>query len=126
MSKKGKNPNDPSRFIQKTAVTSDGEIAQKQFFQLDEDRIREEARYDGFYAVVTNMEGDVREVININKRRWEIEENFRIMKTEFEARPVFVRQEDSIKAHFLTCYIGLLVYRLLEKSLEKNSPAAKF
>ena len=87
------------------------------FYQLDEDRIREEAMYDGFYAVVTNLEGDVREVININKRRWEIEENFRIMKTEFEARPVFVRQEDSIKAHFLTCYISLLVYRLLEKKL---------
>ena len=73
--------------------------------------------YDGFYAVVTNLEGDVREVININRRRWEIEENFRIMKTEFEARPVFVRREDSIKAHFLTCYISLLVYRLLEKKL---------
>lgn len=73
--------------------------------------------YDGFYAVITNLEGDVREVININRRRWEIEENFRIMKTEFEARPVFVRREDSIKAHFLTCYISLLVYRLLEKKL---------
>ena len=112
--RKGKNPNDPSRFLLKTSVTEDGEIAQKQIYQLDEERIREEARYDGFYAVVTNLEGDVREVININKRRWEIEENFRIMKTEFEARPVFVRREDSIKAHFLTCYISLLVYRLLD------------
>ena len=74
--RKGKNPNDPSRFIQKTAVTADGEIAQKQVFQLDEERIREEAIYDGFYAVVTNLNGDVREIININKRRWEIEENF--------------------------------------------------
>ena len=115
--RKGKNPNDPSRFIQKTAVTGDGEIAQKQIFQLDEERIREEAMYDGFYTVVTNLEGDVREVINSNRRRWEIEENFRIIKTEFEARPVFVRREDSIKAHFLTCYISLLVYRLLEKEL---------
>ena len=115
--RKGKNPNDPSRFIQKTAVTNDGEIAQKQVYQLDEERIREEAMYDGFYAVVTNLDGDVREIININKRRWEIEENFRIMKTEFEARPVFVRREDSIKAHFITCYISLLVYRLLEKKL---------
>ena len=59
-------------------------------YELDEERIREEAAYDGFYAVVTNLEGDVREIININKRRWEIEENFRIMKTEFEARPVYV------------------------------------
>ena len=73
--------------------------------------------YDGFYAVVTNLDGDVRKIININKRRWEIEENFRIMKTEFEARPVFVRREDSIKAHFITCYISLPVYRLLEKKL---------
>lgn len=88
--RKGKNPNDPSRFIQKTAVTGDGEIAQKQIFQLDEERIREEAMYDGFCAVVTNLEGDIREVIN--RRRWEIEENFRIMKTEFEARTVFVRR----------------------------------
>ena len=77
----------------------------------------EESMYDGFYAVVTNLEGDVRDIININRRRWEIEENFRIMKTEFEAQPVFVRREDSIKAHFLTCYISLLVYRLLEKKL---------
>ena len=69
--RKGKNPNDPSRFIQKTAVTGDGEIAQKQIFQLDEERIREEAMYDGFYTVVTNLEGDVREVINSNRRRWE-------------------------------------------------------
>ena len=95
--RKGKNPNDPSRFIQKTAVTADGEIAQKQVFQLDEERIREEAIYDGFYAVVTNLNGDVREIININKRRWEIEGNFRIMKTEFEARPVFVRREDVVR-----------------------------
>ena len=86
-------------------------------YELDEERIQEESMYDGFYAVVTNLEGDIREIININKRRWEIEENFRIMKTEFEARPVFVRREDSIKAHFLTCYISLLVYRLLEKKL---------
>jgi len=86
-------------------------------YELDEERIREEAVYDGFYAVVTNLEGDVREIININKRRWEIEENFRIMKTEFEARPVYVQRDDRIKAHFLTCYISLLVYRLLEKKL---------
>lgn len=116
----GKNPNDPSRFIHKTAVTDEGEIAQKQLYELDEERIREESMYDGFYAVVTNLEGDVREIININRRRWEIEENFRIMKTEFEARPVFVRREDSIKAHFLTCYISLLVYRLLEKKLSEE------
>ena len=115
--RKGKGSNDPARFIQRTAVTEDGEIAQKNIYQLDEAKILEESMYDGFYAVITNLEGDIREIININKQRWEIEENFRIMKSEFEARPVFVRREDRIKAHFLTCFISLLVYRLLEKKL---------
>jgi transposase len=115
--RKEKGSNDPARFVQKTSVTEDGEIAQKNIYQLDEAKILEESMYDGFYAVVTNLEGDIREIININKQRWEIEENFRIMKSEFEARPVFVRREDRIKAHFLTCFISLLVYRLLEKKL---------
>ena len=115
--RKGKGSNDPARFIQRTAVTEDGEIAQKNIYELDKAKILEESMYDGFYAVITNLEGDIREIININKQRWEIEENFRIMKSEFEARPVFVRREDRIKAHFLTCFISLLVYRLLEKKL---------
>ena len=115
--RRGKNQNDPARFIQKTSVTGDGEIAEKNIYELDENRIEEEAMYDGFYAVVTNLEGDPAEIIKINKRRWEIEENFRIMKLEFEARPVYVQRDDRIKAHFLTCYISLLVYRLLEKKL---------
>lgn len=115
--RKGKGSNDPARFIQRTSVTEDGEIAQKNIYQLDEAKILEESMYDGFYAVVTNLEGDIREIININKQRWEIEENFRIMKSEFEVRPVFVRREDRIKAYFLTCFISLLVYRLLEKKL---------
>ena len=74
--------------------------------------------YDGFYAVITNIDCDVDEIIRINQQRWEIEESFRIMKTEFEARPVYVRREDRIKAHFLTCYLSLLIYRLLEKKLD--------
>ena len=115
--RKGKNQNDPMRFVKKTSITSEGEIAEKQVYDLDEEQIEKEEMYDGFYAVITNLEGDISEIIRINKQRWEIEENFRILKTEFEARPVFVRREDSIKAHFLTCYISLLVYRLLEKKL---------
>lgn len=115
--RKGKNQNDPMRFIKKTAITPDGEIAEKQIYALDEEQIQKEEMYDGFYAVITNLEGDVSEIIRINKQRWEIEENFRIMKTEFEARPVYVRREDRIKAHFMTCYISLLLYRLLEKKL---------
>jgi transposase len=118
--RKGKNQNDPARFVKETKFTNDGEIAEKTAYELDQDKIREEARYDGFYAVITNLEDNVEEVLKINKQRWEIEENFRIMKTDFEARPVFVRREDRIKAHFLTCYISLLVYRLLEKKLDNK------
>lgn len=115
--RKGKNQNDPMRFVKKTAVTTDGEIASEQIYDLDEEQIQKEEIYDGFYAVITNLEGDVNEIIKINRQRWEIEENFRIMKTEFEARPVYVRREERIKAHFMTCYISLLLYRLLEKKL---------
>jgi transposase len=120
---KAKNQNDPMRFVKKTSVTSDGEIAEKQVYTLNDEQIEKEAMYDGFYAVITNLEGDVSEIIKINKQRWEIEENFRIMKTDFEARPVYVRRDDRIKAHFMTCYISLLVYRLLEKKLDDNYTA---
>lgn len=118
--RKGKNQNDPNRFAKKTSVTQDGEIAENNVYEIDEEQIAREALYDGFYAVITNLEGDVSEIIKINKQRWEIEENFRIMKTEFEARPVYVRRDDRIKAHFMTCYISLLIYRLLEKKIGEH------
>ena len=118
--RKGKNPNDPMRFVKRTTVTGDGEIAEKAVYDLDREQIEKEAMYDGFYAVVTNLEGDVSEIIRINKQRWEIEENFRIMKEELGSRPAFVRREDRIKAHFMTCYISLVVYRLLEKEVGKG------
>lgn len=105
------------RFVKKTSVTPNGEIAEKKVYDIDLEQIKKEEMYDGFYAVITNLEGDIREIININKQRWEIEENFRIMKTDFEARPVYVRREDRIKAHFMIYYISLLLYRLLEKKL---------
>lgn len=115
--RKGKNQNDPMRFVKNTAVTNDGEIAENKVYEIDEEQIAKEELYDGFYAVMTNLEGNIEEIIKINKQRLEIEENFRIMKTEFEARPVYVRRDDRIKAHFMTCYISLLLYRLLEKKI---------
>ena len=118
--RRSKNQNDPARFIKTTNVTNDGEIAEKKVCELDSDKIRDEEKYDGFYAVITNLEGDIGGILKINRQRWEIEENFRIMKTDFEARPVYVRREDRIKAHFLTCYISLLVYCLLEKKIGNN------
>lgn len=114
--RRGKNQNDPARFIRSAAITEDGEVAGKKIYDLDLERISEEETYDGFYAVITNLDGDASEILKINRQRWEIEENFRIMKTDFEARPVYVRREDRIRAHFLICYISLLVYRLLEKA----------
>lgn len=115
--KNRKNPNDPARFIQKTAITEYGEIADKEYYAIDQEAIAKEAMYDGFYGVTTNLEGGVAEVIEINKRRWQIEECFRIMKTDFDSRPVYVQLEECIKAHFLICFIALLVYRLLETKL---------
>ena len=116
-----KNQNDPHRFIEKHPMTEDGEACTKEDVFLDENLIREEEKYDGFYAVCTNLENkSVSEIVRINKKRWEIEECFRIMKTEFRARPVYLRKEDRIRAHFLTCYIALMVYRILEKKLEEK------
>ena len=123
LKKNRKNPNDPSRFIKKTSVTEHGEIADKEIYEIDQSVIEKEATYDGFYAVTTDIEGSVEEIIKINKRRWQIEECFRIMKTEFDARPVYLQREDRIKAHFLICFLSLLVYRLLEIKLNKEYTA---
>lgn len=120
LKKDRKNPNDPARFIQKHSVTGSGEVADEEFCSLDTDLIEREAMYDGFYAVATDIEGDVEQIIAINKRRWQIEECFRIMKTDFEARPVYLQREDRIRAHFLICFLSLLVYRLLEKKLDNK------
>lgn len=115
-----KVPTDAKRFIKKTSVTKEGEIAEKAVYSIDEDLITEEAMYDGFYAVCTNLDDDPADIAKINHDRWEIEESFRIMKTEFEARPVYLQRDDRIRAHFLTCFIALLIYRILEKKLDEK------
>lgn len=116
-----KNQNDPHRFIARNTMTEDGEACTKEEPYLNMDLIAEEEKYDGFYAVCTNLDdAGVDQIIHINKKRWEIEESFRIMKTEFKARPVFLQREDRIKAHFLTCFIALFVFRILEKKLEEK------
>ena len=113
-----KNPNDPARFVGKLAVTKEGEKAKIHYF-LDEGKIAEEESYDGLYAVCTDLlDDDVKDILKVSEGRWKIEECFRIMKTEFEARPTFVRLENRITAHFLICFLALLVYRLLELKLE--------
>jgi len=109
--------NDYKRFITKTNVTTDGEIAETEIFNINEEKITEEVAYDGFYGICTNLEDDVFTIIKATHRRWEIEESFRIMKSEFKARPVYLKRNDRIIAHFTTCFISLMIYRLLEKKL---------
>lgn len=111
------NQNDYRRFVEKTTCTDNGEIAEKEIYSIDTELIKKEEAFDGFYGVCTNLDGDPTDIIKINHRRWEIEECFRIMKSEFKARPVFLSNENRIEAHFLTCFISLLIYRLLEKKL---------
>lgn len=116
-----RNQNDPHRFIARDVMTEDGEACKKEVPYLNTAAIAEEEKYDGFYAVCTNLDGlGIDQIIRINKKRWEIEECFRIMKTEFKARPVYLQREDRIKAHFLTCFIALFVFRILEKKLDEK------
>ncbi|MBO4887667.1 MAG: IS1634 family transposase [Firmicutes bacterium] len=112
--------NDPDRFIEQLFFTEDGEVATEHKNVLNEERLREEASYDGFYAVATNLEDDASSIIRINQRRWEIEECFRIMKHEFIARPCYVSRDDRITAHFMICFLALIVFRYLEKSLDNE------
>lgn len=113
-----KRQNDPKRFIKTDHTTCDGEIAEKGSSYIDKSVISSEEQYDGFYAVCTNLEDEAETIVKVNKRRWEIEECFRIMKTDFEARPVYVKRQDRILAHFITCFVALIVYRYLEKKLD--------
>ena len=112
-----KRQNDPKRFIKTDYATSDGEVADRSTSYIDQRIIDAEEQFDGFYAVCTNLEDEPETIVKVNKRRWEIEECFRIMKTDFEARPVYVKRQDRILAHFITCFIALIVYRYLEKKL---------
>ena len=122
---KKSNPNDYKRFINKTSCTKDGEIAEKSVYTIDISLIEKEEAYDGFYAVCTNLEDDASEIIKVNQRRWEIEECFRIMKSEFKARPVYLSNDDRIEAHFTTCFISLIIYRLLERKLNDQFTCAE-
>ena len=114
---KKSHQNDYKRFILKKSIADDGTEAKKTVLSIDDGRIADEEIYDGYYAVCTNLVDDAQRIIAINRRRWEIEESFRIMKHEFKARPAYVRRDDRIKAHFATCFIALFHFRYLEKLL---------
>ena len=122
-----KGPHDVTRFIKRTSKGNSGEKA-KDTYYLDETVIKEEEKYDGFYAIATNLEirdhlpqqlEDVRQILDVSAQRYKIEDCFRLLKTNFTARPVYHQKEDRIKAHFMICYTALLIFRLLQKKLEK-------
>ena len=115
-----KRQNDPKRFIKVNHATKDGDVAEQAACYIDEDAIAKEEQYDGFYAVCTSLEDGPEPIIKVNQRRWEIEECFRIMKSEFQARPVYLKLKDRIVAHFITCFISLIVYRYLERKLDNR------
>lgn len=112
------NQNDYKRFIEKTSITPDGEIAKTDLYRINAEMISKEELFDGFYAVCTNLEDDAPAIIKVNHRRWEIEECFRIMKSEFKSRPVYLSRDDRIEAHFTTCFLSMVLYRYLEKRLD--------
>lgn len=114
-----KGPNDVTRFIKRTTKTKDN-IDIKDTYFLNQEAIDEEEKYDGYYAIATNLEDSAKDVIAVNSRRYKIEDCFRVMKTNFSARPIFHQNKERIIAHFMICYTALLIYRLLEKKLDIN------
>ena len=114
--------NNAKRFIQKENITNDGECAEKYKLYYKESLEKYESQFDGLYAlcVPEKVKGNIEEILQISRGRWEIEESFRIMKSEFKARPVYLHLEERIKAHFTICYISLLIYRILEKEKLKD------
>ena len=114
---------DVRKLISVSSYTEDGKEATVAKYSLNMDAVAEDARYDGFYAVSTSVPKEqlsVAQIIDINRGRWEIEESFMLMKSEFKSRPAFVRLEEHIRAHFTTCFMALLVFRLLEKEVNKD------
>ena len=117
---KRKSPNDAKRFIKAEYCTTDSELAQIESYSLNQEMIDQESRFDGFYALCTDLEDPAPDIVKLNGGRWIIENGFRIMKPDFDARPVYVRRDDRIKAHFLTCFLALLIYKYLEKKVNRG------
>lgn len=114
-----KGPNDVKRFMKRISKTKSGEKAEVEYI-LDESKIAEEEKYDGYYAVATNLSDPAKDILDVSRKRYQIEDRFRIMKTSFDGRPVNHRLPERIKAHFLICFTALPVYRLMEVKLDEQ------
>ncbi|MCF0260171.1 MAG: transposase [Erysipelotrichaceae bacterium] len=116
--RKSTDERNPRFFLKETSVTENGKVAEETLYEIDEEKIAQEKKYDGYYGTVTNLgDNDIRTVLEINSDRWEIEESFEIMKYELKSGPMYVSRSDSIRAHLLICFMALLIIRLLEKSV---------
>lgn len=113
-----KGPHDVTRFIKRTSVGKNGEAA-KDHYSIDQSVIEKEEKYDGYYAIATNLDDNPKDILAVNSKRYKIEDCFRVLKTNFNARPVYHRNRKRIIAHFLICYTALLIYRLLETKLDR-------
>lgn len=113
-----KGPHDVTRFIKRVSVGKGGEKA-SDHYEIDQSVIEREERYDGYYAVATNLDDDVKDILEISSKRYKIEDCFRVMKTNFSARPIYHRNRKRIIAHFMVCFTALLIYRLLENKLDQ-------
>ena len=113
-----KGPHDVTRFIKRASIGKNGEKASDHYY-IDQSVIDNEEKYDGYYAVATNLDDEAKGILEINSQRFKIEDCFRIMKTNFSARPIFHSKRKRIVAHFLICYTALLIYRLLEVKLDQ-------
>ena len=119
-----KGPHDVTRFIKRTSTGTNGEKAQDSY-AIDQSVIEEEEKYDGFYAVATNLDDDAATILEISAQRYKIEDCFRVMKTNFSSRPVYHHTKEHITAHFMICYTALLIYRLLEVRLDNYGKTLK-
>ena len=108
------NPNDYRRLIKEEVITKENKSEKQDVNSLNESK----EKYDGYYGITTNLNGDIEDILKISKNRWKIEENFRILKSDFESGDIYLSREDRITAHFLTCFISLLIYRILENKLD--------
>ena len=117
---KRKSPNDAKRYIEVNFCTKDGELATRHSTTLNREMIAQEERFDGFYAICTDLDDPAQDIIKLNSGRWQIENAFRIMKTDFKARPVYLKRDERIKAHFLTCFLALLLYKYLERKVNRG------
>ena len=118
MSRINENQSSLKRFITELSFSANGEVAEKKALLLDADKISNESRFDELYAVCTTLDKNISDIIHINKMRWQVEAAFRTMKNEFKARPVYLRNDDRITAHFLTCFLSLLTLRIIAKKTD--------